>query len=73
MVISKVDPDISKIYEEALGDEKLKRVGKPWGSKGDTTTDKSTSSTDTQPIQEQAQTTTRTTSNASGTGTSYSY
>ena len=28
MVISKVDPDISKIYEEALGDEKLKRVGK---------------------------------------------
>ncbi len=28
MVISKVDPDISKIYEEYLADEKLKRVGK---------------------------------------------
>jgi len=28
MVISKVDPDISKIYEDNLGDEKLKRVGK---------------------------------------------
>ena len=28
MVISKVDPDVSKIYEEYLADEKLKRVGK---------------------------------------------
>ena len=28
MVISKVDPDISKIYEEYLADDKLKRVGK---------------------------------------------
>jgi phosphoenolpyruvate carboxylase len=28
MVLSKVDPDISKIYEEYLADEKLKRVGK---------------------------------------------
>ena len=28
MVISKVDPEISKIYEENLGDKKLKRVGK---------------------------------------------
>ena len=28
MVISKVDPEISKIYEDNLGDEKLKRVGK---------------------------------------------
>ena len=28
MVISKVDTDISKIYEEYLADEKLKRVGK---------------------------------------------
>jgi len=28
MVISKVDPDISKIYENNLGDIKLKRVGK---------------------------------------------
>ena len=28
MVISKVDPDISKIYEEFLADESLKRVGK---------------------------------------------
>ena len=28
MVISKADPDISKIYEEFLGDKKLKRVGK---------------------------------------------
>ena len=28
MVISKVDPDISKIYEEYLADENLKRVGK---------------------------------------------
>jgi phosphoenolpyruvate carboxylase len=28
MVISKVDTDISKIYEEFLADEKLKRVGK---------------------------------------------
>ena len=27
MVISKADPDISKIYEEYLADEKLKRVG----------------------------------------------
>jgi len=27
MVISKVDPDISKIYEEYLADENLKRVG----------------------------------------------
>ncbi len=28
MVISKADPDISKIYEEYLADEELKRVGK---------------------------------------------
>ena len=28
MVISKADPEISKIYEEFLGDKKLKRVGK---------------------------------------------
>jgi phosphoenolpyruvate carboxylase len=28
MVISKVDPDISKIYEEYLADKDLKRVGK---------------------------------------------
>ena len=28
MVISKVDPEISKIYEDNLGDEKLKRVGR---------------------------------------------
>ena len=28
MVISKADPEISKIYEEYLADEKLKRVGK---------------------------------------------
>ena len=28
MVISKVDPEISKIYEENLADENLKRVGK---------------------------------------------
>jgi phosphoenolpyruvate carboxylase len=28
MVISKVDPDVSKIYEEYLADDKLKRVGK---------------------------------------------
>ena len=28
MVISKVDPEISKIYEENLADDKLKRVGK---------------------------------------------
>ena len=28
MVISKADPEISKIYEEHLGDESLKRVGK---------------------------------------------
>ena len=28
MVISKVDPEISKIYEDNLGDETLKRVGK---------------------------------------------
>ena len=28
MVISKVDPEISKIYEDNLADEKLKRVGK---------------------------------------------
>ena len=28
MVISKVDPDISKIYEENLADKDLKRVGK---------------------------------------------
>ena len=28
MVISKVDPDISKIYEEFLADESLKKVGK---------------------------------------------
>ena len=28
MVISKVDPEISKIYEDYLADEKLKRVGK---------------------------------------------
>jgi len=28
MVISKADPDISKIYEEYLADEDLKRVGK---------------------------------------------
>ena len=28
MVISKVDPDISKIYEDYLADDKLKRVGK---------------------------------------------
>ena len=28
MVISKVDTDISKIYEEFLADDKLKRVGK---------------------------------------------
>tara|TARA_B100000989_G_scaffold184447_1_gene138857 strand:- start:1172 stop:3859 length:2688 start_codon:yes stop_codon:yes gene_type:complete len=28
MVISKVDPEISKIYEENLADEQLKRVGK---------------------------------------------
>jgi len=28
MVISKVDPEISKIYEDNLGDKKLKRVGK---------------------------------------------
>ena len=28
MIISKVDPEISKIYEDNLGDEKLKRVGK---------------------------------------------
>ena len=28
MVISKVDPDISKIYEEFLADASLKRVGK---------------------------------------------
>ena len=27
MVISKADPDISKIYEEYLADEQLKRVG----------------------------------------------
>ena len=28
MVISKADPEISKIYEEYLADESLKRVGK---------------------------------------------
>ena len=28
MVISKADPDISKIYEEYLADDELKRVGK---------------------------------------------
>jgi len=28
MVISKVDPEISKIYEDNLGDKKLKRVGR---------------------------------------------
>ena len=28
MVLSKVDPDISQIYEEYLADDKLKRVGK---------------------------------------------
>ena len=28
MVISKADPEISKIYEENLADESLKRVGK---------------------------------------------
>ena len=28
MVIAKADPEISKIYEEYLADEKLKRVGK---------------------------------------------
>ena len=28
MVISKVDPEISKVYEENLADENLKRVGK---------------------------------------------
>ena len=28
MVISKVDPEISKIYEENLADENLKRIGK---------------------------------------------
>jgi len=28
MVISKVDPEISKVYEDNLGDDKLKRVGK---------------------------------------------
>lgn len=32
MVISKVDPDISKIYEEYLADKDLKRVGKNLGS-----------------------------------------
>ena len=28
MVLSKVDPEISKIYEQNLGDDQLKRVGK---------------------------------------------
>ena len=28
MVITKADPEISKIYEEYLGDNALKRVGK---------------------------------------------
>ena len=28
MVISKVDPEISKVYESKLADEKLKSVGK---------------------------------------------
>ena len=28
MVISKADPEISKIYEEYLADDSLKRIGK---------------------------------------------
>ena len=45
-VVKKVLEKVRTYVDNSMN-RKLKRVGKPWGSKGDTTTDKSVSSTDT--------------------------